>query len=169
MTTNPKAMPDEIENTLRCLELSWPTSGGKLRAHIAAQAEKIAELEKTISQLNTPLLAGQPTYEELEADNKRLRERWAEAESGRLIEVMRRKLSEPCENCDDTGLYSVGGIDNMPCPCKAALAQHDASCVSTEQKPEVCQTCGGYPIRQSPYMNGEYTVCENCNGTGRKP
>lgn len=67
MTETKAPLPQDVENTLKCLELSWPTSGGKLRTHIAELNEQIDCMSRLQAGMDESLVR-------LEAENKRLRE-----------------------------------------------------------------------------------------------
>lgn len=154
-------MSDEIIEAIGVIERRFPTGitmpENKLpnalktiRAHIAAQAEKIAKLEEhkfgteaEIARLNGVIQSAHPMFKKLEADNKRLREAQQRAEvclAHKLPEEAYRHLRE------------------------AALAQ-------TEKKPEPCQTCGGKGFlwnETKSFPNPRDKDCPTCNGTGRE-
>jgi len=204
--TDPKApLPDEVELLFDKLAL-WrerksplPVSIeagyaerrqtlADLRAHIGAQAEKIAELEE---RLNSPycMLCGSCGEEgccpdemcktgiaALEAANKRLREalEWIKANwdnqdmqhtEYRVKAFIEAKtalnnLEAVCHVCSGGGHSLISD-----CGCKSCNGTGKAALAQTAEPAKVCGTCGGSGIAWwSPNRD---QPCWRCNGTGR--
>lgn len=177
-------LPDEVENAIHELELSYPETGGhnilggehyanKIRTRIAALAKELEATKQTAAGHYLTWQCTEAGLREqiaaLEAGNKRLRDGIEKARKfiqGGLITgtafSKHIQLEDSAKILD--ALAQPGVSQNQPEVSDKAVCGYQVS--DKHPEPQKCGTCGGRGWEYSPLENTKVD-CPVCDGTGK--